>query len=85
MSTLSSLNSKTNYLVGDERVTANDCVPPLEKVDTYYLGYSHSPNTFVAKTQFYFLLFFQMLILISITIRIISRMILFFKISVIIS
>lgn len=40
MSTLHSLNSKTNYLVGDERVTVSDCVPPLRKVDTYYLGYS---------------------------------------------
>lgn len=29
-----SLNSKTNYLVGDERVTAGDCVHPPRKVDT---------------------------------------------------
>lgn len=29
-----SLNSKTNYLVGDERVTAGDCVHPPKKVDT---------------------------------------------------
>lgn len=34
MSTLHSLNSKTNYLVGDERVTAGDCIHPLKKVDT---------------------------------------------------
>lgn len=35
MSTLHSLNSKTNYLVGDEKVTASDCVPPLQKIDTH--------------------------------------------------